>query len=225
MSPYLDLFQFTRKPFPEILEDIPEGELLPENETKAYINDCLTKAGMATPLFDDKSIRMIYSYTKGDRKLIHTICDYALHRAYYTNQASIPDALLAECMELILESKPPDTYEDDKRRHKRIATDLPGSFHIQGTKTRGMLTVTNISRAGIQIKLARQRLIKVKDRINISFKLDDKNGSDIRTAVIIRHTFGFYAGCIFRYTENDTFNQYLESRLSEAEKKWTGIQI
>jgi len=82
-----------------------------------------------------------------------------------------------------------------------------------------------ISRAGIQIKLARQRMVKVNDRANILFKLDDQNGSDIRTAVIVKHTFGFFAGCIFRHTDNNTFNQYLEILLKEAEKKWGGIQI
>jgi hypothetical protein len=225
MSSYLTLFNFTKDPFPQILEETLEGDLLPENETDAYIKGCLLDAGREPPMFDTGSIQMIYTYTKGDRKLINTICDYALHRAYYTNKSSIQENLLSDCMELMLESLPPDTYEDDKRRHKRVITDFPGTFHIQGTKTRGMLTVTNISRAGIQIKLARQRLINVKDRANILFKLDDENSSDIRTAVIVRHTFGFYAGCIFRHTENNALNQYLEDLLKKAEKKWADIQI
>jgi hypothetical protein len=225
MNTYLAQFHFTHAPFPEILEEMPENEMLPEQETGAYIKGCLMKAGMEAPLFTDGAIRMIYTYTKGDRKLIHAFCDYALHRAFYTHQASIQEDLLSECMELLLESKPPDTYEGDKRRHKRISTNLPGSFHIPETKTRGLLTVTNISRAGIQIKLARQRLVKVNDRANILFKLDDQHESDIRTAVSIRHTFGFYAGCIFRHTDNNAFNQYLDILLQEADKKWSRIHI
>jgi hypothetical protein len=225
MNTYLSLFNLKEAPFPEILEEIPESQLMPEQETDAYIKGCLLNAGMEKPLFTDGSIQMIYNYTKGDRKLINTICDYALHRAFYTNKTAIQEDLLSECMELILESKPPDTYEGDKRRHKRISTSLQGTFHIPDSKTRGILTVTNISRAGVQIKLARQRMVKVNDRANILFKLDDQKGSDIRTAVIVKHTFGFFAGCIFRHTDNNTFNQYLEILLKDAEKKWSGIQI
>ncbi|RJP79131.1 MAG: hypothetical protein C4522_11485 [Desulfobacteraceae bacterium] len=225
MSIYLSRFHLKNAPFPEIAGEIPENDLMPEPETSAYIHTRLVDAGMETPLFTEGSLRMIYTYTKGDRKLIHTICDYALHRAFHTNQTSVPEELLSECLALILESKPPDTYEGDKRRHKRISTNFPGTFHIPETKTRGMLTVTNISRAGIQIKLARQRLVKVNDRANILFKLDDLNQSDIRTAVGIRHTFGFYAGCIFRHTDNHAFNQYLDNLLQQAEQKWRNIQI
>ncbi len=225
MNTYLSLFNLTKAPFPEILEEIPENQMMPEQETDAYIKGCLLNAGMEKPLFTDGSIQMIYNYTKGDRKLIHTICDYALHRAFYTNRTAIQEDLLSECMELILESKPPDTYEGDKRRHKRISTSLQGTFHIPDSTTRGILTVTNISRAGIQIKLARQRMVKVNDRANILFKLNDQKGSDIRTAVIIKHTFGFFAGCTFRHTDNNTFNQYLEILLKEAEKKWSSLQF
>lgn len=225
MNTYLSRFSLQHAPFPELNEETPENALLQEQETGVYIADCLRKAGAETPLFTDGSVRMIYTYTKGDRKLIHTICDYALHRAFHTSQPSIEENLLSECMDLILESKPPDTYENDKRRHKRISTNLAGSFHIPDTKTRGMLTVTNISRAGIQIRLPRQRMVKVKDRANILFKLDDQDKTDIRTAVVIRHTFGLYAGCVFRHTDNNAFNQYLDNLLQAAEEKWGNLPI
>ena len=225
MNTYLSRFSLQHAPFPELFEETPENALFQEQETGVYIKDCLRKAGSENPLFTEESVRMIYSYTKGDRKLIHTICDYALHRAHYTSQALIEENLLSECMNLILESKPPDTYENDKRRHKRINTNLPGSFHIPETKTRGMLTVTNISRAGIQIRLPRQRMVKVKERANILFKLDDQDKTDIRTAIVIRHTFGLYAGCVFRHTDNNAFNQYLDTLLLAAEEKWSNIQI
>lgn len=225
MNTYLSRFSLQHVPFPEIPEEIPENELLQEQETGAYIKDCLIKAGTESPLFSDGSIHMIYTYTKGDRKLIHTICDYALHRAFHTSQQSIEEDLLSECMDLILESKAPDTYENDKRRHKRISTNFSGSFHVAETRTRGMLTVTNISRAGIQVRLPRQRMVKIKDRASILFKLDDPDQTDIRTAVVIRHTFGFYAGCVFRHTDNTAFNEYLDNLLQAAEEKWSSIQI
>jgi hypothetical protein len=225
MNTYLSRFSLQHAPFPELPEETTDSEFLQEQETGQYIKDCLLKAGTEKPLFTDGSLRLIYTYTKGDRQLIHTICDYALHRAFHTNQPAIEENLLSECMELILESNPPDMYENDKRRHKRISTNLSGSFQIPETRTRGMLTVTNISRAGIQIRLPRQRLVKVKDRANILFKLDDPEKTDIRTAVVIRHTFGFYAGCVFRHTDNSAFNQYLDNLLQAAEKKWSNIQI
>jgi len=209
MLPYLAHFNLSKDPFMEISEDTPK-DMLSESDTEAYINKSLAEVGMTEKIFQENAIRKIYSYSQGDPKLINEICSYALQRSYFINEKSIHTDLLTECLELLLESKPPDTYPDDKRRHKRLNTDFPGTFHVQKTTTRGTLTVSNISHSGIMIKLTRQRLVKNKDRVAVTFKLDNEKQSDIRTVVIIRHTFGFYAGCVFNYLDSDDYTQYID---------------
>jgi len=209
MNSYLAHFNLSKDPFMEIPEGTPK-DILSEIDTVAYINKSLAEAGMQKNIFQENAILKVYSYSQGDPKLINEICSYALQRTYFINKQSVHEDLLAECLDLLLESKPPDTYPDDKRRHKRLDTDFPGTFHIQGTKTRGTLTVSNISHSGIMIKLNRQRLVKNKDRITVSFKLDNEKKSNIRTVVIVRHTFGFFAGCLFNYLDSNEYTQYVD---------------
>ncbi|MFO7560089.1 MAG: PilZ domain-containing protein [Desulfobacterales bacterium] len=216
MYPYLAHFNLNKDPFIETSEDTPQ-DILSESDTEAYINKSLAEAGMHEKIFQKNAIQKVHSYSKGDLKLINAICSYALQRSYFINGKSVHNELLSECLELLLESKPPDTYPDDKRRHKRLTTDFPGTFHIQGTKTRGTLTVSNISHSGIMITLNRQRLLKNKDRVGVSFKLDDEKQSDVRTVVIVRHTFGFNAGCIFNYLDSTIYTQYINDVLERRE--------
>jgi len=219
MHPYIAHFNLRKDPFLEAAEDAPKNTLS-ESDTAAYIDKSLTDAGMGEKIFEGNAVRKVYSYSQGDPKLINEICSYALQRSYFINQKTVHEHLLSECLELLLESKPPDTYRDDKRKHKRINTEFTGIFNIQGTKTRGTLTVSNISLSGIMIKLNRQRLVKNKDRINVSFKLDNEKQSDVRTVVIVRHTFGFYAGCIFNYIESQEYTQYINDVLERRNQHY-----
>jgi hypothetical protein len=212
MTPYIAHFNLTKDPFLPASEGTPKG-ILSESDTAAYINKSLTDAGMGEKIFKESAIQKVYSYSQGEPKLINEICSYALQRSYFINEKSVSEELLTECLELLLESKPPDIYPDDKRRHKRLKTNFPGTFHIQGTKTRGTLTVSDISYSGILIKLNRQRLLKTNDRVSVSFKLDNEKQSDVRTVIIVRHTFGFYAGCIFNYLDSIEYNQYIDDIL------------
>ena len=216
MNPYISHFNLSKDPFLEVSEDALKG-ILSESDTAVYIHSNLTEAGMEEKIFKESAIQKVYSYSKGDPKLINEICSFALQRSYFINEKSVNEELLTECLELLLESKPPDIYPDDKRRHKRISTDFSGTFHIQGTKTRGTLTVANISYSGIMVKMNRQRLLKNNDRMSVSFKLDDEKQSDIRTVVIVRHTFGFYAGCIFNYLDSNEYNQYIDDYLENRD--------
>jgi hypothetical protein len=209
MKTYIEYFNLSKDPFLEISENTPK-DILSESETESYINKSLAEAGMKEKIFQETAIRKVYSYSRGDSKLIHEICSYALQRTYFIHEKTVHKNLLTECLELLLESKPPDIYPEDKRRHKRINTEFPGTFHIQGTETRGTLTVSNISYSGILIKLSSQRLLKNNDRISVSFKLDNEKQSDIRTVVIVRHTFGFYAGCLFNYLDSNECAECLE---------------
>jgi len=219
MKTYIEHFNLSKDPFLEVSETTPK-DTLSESDTAAYIHKSLTEAGMGEKIFQETAIQKVYSYSQGDPKLIHKICSYALQRAYFVHEKTVHKNLLTECLELLLESKPPDVYPDDKRMHKRINTDFPGTFHIQGTETRGTLTVSNISYSGIMIKLSSQRLLKNNDRISVSFKLDNEKQSDIRTVVIVRHTFGFYAGCLFNYLDSNDYNEYITDILERQNQHY-----
>lgn len=213
MDNYLSHFNLDREPFPEIGEETADDNLLTERESGAYIRRSLRKAGMKDQVFYAGAIRRIYSHSLGDPKLINKICDFALKRAFYLNEHIVYEEMLADCLELLLESKPPDNFPNDKRKYLRVKTDFPGAFVIQGAKTRGLLKITNVSRAGVQLKLARQRLLKVKERVIVDFTLNDDNKSKVRTIVVVRNTFGFFAGCQFLNMRSEAYNDYVDTVL------------
>ena len=216
MGNYLSHFGLDRDPFPDIEGETPDEEILTEKESGAHIRRSLRKAGMKDQVFYAGAIRKVYSYSLGDPKLINKICGFALQRAFYLKERIIYEELLAECLELLLESKPPDNYPNDKRRYMRIETRFSGAFVIQGTKTRGTMTITNVSRTGVQLKLVRQRMLRVRDRVIIDFTLDDEAKSKIRTVVVVKNTFGFFAGCYFPNLKNEAYDNYIDA-LAENE--------
>ena len=55
---------------------------LDEAETANYIQHCLGTAGTQRKIFSDKAIQEIFSFSKGNLNLIHSICDFALRRGY-----------------------------------------------------------------------------------------------------------------------------------------------
>ena len=75
------------------------------------------------------------------------------------------------------------------------------------------MIVTNISVAGLQIKLNRQRLIRNAERLVVSFHLDDEQRTEVRELVVIKNAFGFYAGAAFNARpENEAYYKYIDTQ-------------
>ncbi len=81
----------------------------------------------------------------------------------------------------------------ERRRHYRKAVDLRGSFFhkaYNGIVTQGGMTVKNLSRNGVRLRLDMDQNIRVGDSVFVDFNLDDSARSKIRKEVIARHKRG-----------------------------------
>ncbi len=67
--------------------------------TVGYINYRLKVAGRETPLFDDKSIEMIFKYSKGKPRLINILCDNALLEGFLTKKELIDVRIVNQVLE------------------------------------------------------------------------------------------------------------------------------
>jgi general secretion pathway protein A len=70
---------------------------LAENETAEYIHHRLEIAGAGKEIFSAGAIREIFSFSKGNPRLINIICDHALLTGYSSGVTSIDKKSVAEC--------------------------------------------------------------------------------------------------------------------------------
>ncbi len=211
---YREFFNLKEKPFQDNRDIVvSEDEMMNERETGAYIRRCLRKAGTTEQIFFASALREVYKYSQGDAQLIDTLCDYALLSAYAKESKTINAEMISDSVDALLESKDADTVPDDKRRHKRLKTNLTGAYVHSDNTLRGLLTVTNLSRSGLQIKLNKQRIVKPGDRIVVNFTLDDDDKSEIRQLVIIKNVFGFLVGAAFNNPHGEAFEAYIKERI------------
>jgi len=69
-------------------------EPLSKHEVKAYINHRLAVAGQNIQLFPEKSVKLLYRFSKGVPRLINVICDRALLGAYVENQYTVTPSII-----------------------------------------------------------------------------------------------------------------------------------
>lgn len=88
----------------------------------------------------------------------------------------------------------------ERRKHYRKETNFPGKYTqiISGEgKSSGMMTVKDLSRSGLKIKLNVRSNLKVGDRLMVFFHLDDRNNSLIRKEAVIRNINDSFIGVQF----------------------------
>ncbi len=99
----------------------------------------------------------------------------------------------------------------EKRKKFRKQTDLLGSYKYNpnistdNSNTQdhmGSMTVKDISFSGIRIKLPMAPRFKVGDMLDIEFRLDDANRSQIKKKVIVKNMEGFCAGLAYTSPQN-----------------------
>jgi hypothetical protein len=74
----------------------------------------------------------------------------------------------------------------ERRKFYRKKTSLPGIFMLEENKKEYSMTVTNISRFGLEFKSSESEKLKTGDLVGVEFRLDDKSRSLIRKKIIIR---------------------------------------
>jgi hypothetical protein len=95
----------------------------------------------------------------------------------------------------------------EKRKKFRKQTNLLGSYkynpHHSNTQNHiGSMAVTDISFSGIRIKSQRMPRFKVGDMLDIEFRLDDANRSQIKKKVIVKNMKGLRAGLAYTSPQN-----------------------
>ncbi len=74
----------------------------------------------------------------------------------------------------------------ERRKSVRKNLNLAGTFTTEGGKNKGNLTVLNLSRTGMKLKLNFHIDLQVGEKILVEFSLDDQERSSIRKDVFIR---------------------------------------
>lgn len=75
----------------------------------------------------------------------------------------------------------------EKRKYYRKETNLPGQFSTLNNQISGLMTVKNISLSGLRFKLNENKKLKVGERINVEFTLDDNQRSVIQKEAEIKY--------------------------------------
>jgi Zn ribbon nucleic-acid-binding protein len=89
-------------------------------------------------------------------------------------------------------------------------TDLPGTYTRESDDDRGLMTVTDISRSGLKIRVNVVRNFRPGDRLRVEFNLDDRGRSSIKKIVVVRNILGKSVGVEFETMEHfDKLGAYL----------------
>ncbi|MCF8023969.1 MAG: PilZ domain-containing protein [Desulfobacteraceae bacterium] len=97
----------------------------------------------------------------------------------------------------------------ERRKQYRKSVELRGVYrHHDPASTSGdvehwgSMTVVDLSRTGIRMKLNVMPKFKVGDRISVEFRLDDANSSLVRRDVIIQNIKGLYVGATYAMAQS-----------------------
>lgn len=97
----------------------------------------------------------------------------------------------------------------ERRKQYRKSVELRGTYKRQDPQARsanseqsGSMTVLDISRTGIRMKLNVPPRFRVGDQIALEFRLDDANKSLVRRDVIVRNIKGLYVGATYAMAQS-----------------------
>jgi general secretion pathway protein A len=77
-----------------------------KNETGRFIRYRLKIAGTERKIFNSKAVREVFSFSKGNPRLINSVCDFAMATGYSNDIKIIDAAVIKKCSnELILQNK------------------------------------------------------------------------------------------------------------------------
>lgn len=98
----------------------------------------------------------------------------------------------------------------ERRKHVRKNLNLTGSFFHEGNRSKGTMTVLDLSRSGVRIRLAFAIEIQTGDKLNLEFTLDDKDHSVVTKEVVVRSVNDLLIGAEFTAKEHyDKLGSYL----------------
>ncbi len=89
----------------------------------------------------------------------------------------------------------------ERRKHYRKTTKLAGAFFANNDKREWPITINNLSRSGLEFTTSYAKNLNTGDRVDIEFRLDDKNKSLIKKNIIIRKINGKQIGAEFSFVD------------------------
>jgi hypothetical protein len=93
----------------------------------------------------------------------------------------------------------------ERRKHFRKDVNFSGSYtHVlpDYKEDKGGMTVKNLSRSGVKIKLNVERNFKIGDILSLEFSLNDKHRSFIKKDAVIRKISNSYLGLEFNSVDS-----------------------
>ncbi|MBF0101286.1 MAG: PilZ domain-containing protein [Desulfobacterales bacterium] len=98
----------------------------------------------------------------------------------------------------------------ERRKFFRKQTNLLGLLFYDNDYKRGLMTVEDVSRSGIKIRINSPIDLKLGDKMEVEFNLDDRDRSLIRREVVVRSIRGQNIGLEFLSMDHyDKLGTYL----------------
>ncbi len=99
----------------------------------------------------------------------------------------------------------------ERRKFNRKELNLPGKYICLKNDDRGLMTVADISRTGLGLRLNVERKFDKGEKLLLEFNLDDRERSFIKREVYVRSVNGLAVGCEFcRHDhQHDALGPYL----------------
>jgi hypothetical protein len=85
----------------------------------------------------------------------------------------------------------------ERRKFYRKETKLPGVFLLENNSKEVPMTVTNISRSGLQFISSKNEILTIGTKVLVKFRLDDRSKSLIKKNGIIKRIEGATVGIEF----------------------------
>lgn len=98
----------------------------------------------------------------------------------------------------------------ERRKHTRKKISLIGTYSLVSSGDRGQMTVIDISRTGLRIRLSVKREFELGEKLKLEFTLNDQHRSLIRREVYVRSLKDQFIGVEFCQMEHyDQLGSYL----------------
>jgi general secretion pathway protein A len=154
---------------------------LNEQETAGYVEHRLKVAGTTTKIFSPEAIRQIYFLSKGNPRLINSICDHALLTGYSNGIKLIDSSIIEDCadeLRIVTGEKEKDADEFvEKKALPPTNLDIIEMFRIPQILVIFVLMIlltfgylfmvkrTDTSSKSSVKQLAHENYVKIKDKI------------------------------------------------------------
>ena len=105
----------------------------------------------------------------------------------------------------------------ERRRYERKTTDLTGSYLHDKTKTRGLVSIKNLSKSGAALELNTKQMIPKGDKLVLKFNLDNARKTYLCKEAVIKKSDGSTVGLEFvDDISDDGLNIYFEQGVAPA---------